>query len=346
MMERVLVVGPAWVGDMVMAQALFRRIKRLHPRVELHVVAPGWSLPLTARMAEVDSSHALDVPHGTFGFGARRTLGKSLAKALGDQRYDTAFILPRSWKSALVPFFAGAQRRIGYLGEMRYGLLTDPHPKPANLGQGPKPRTVDSFVALADQTAPTLRDDEWPVLSVSDEAKSSLKTLGIGAGESGFIAFCPGAEYGPAKQWPLGHFAELGRKLASDGFRIVISGSAKDTPAAEQIAGEIGTAAQSLAGKTTLGQAIDVLSLASGVVSNDSGLMHVAAALQRPTVALFGSSSELVTPPLSRTAVILSRELPCRPCFERTCPLRHLDCLTGLSPDRVADALSRAMLGR
>ncbi|MEM8878214.1 MAG: lipopolysaccharide heptosyltransferase II [Pseudomonadota bacterium] len=338
-MKRVLVVGPAWVGDMVMAQSLFKRIKRLNPDCVLHVVAPGWSLPLTDRMAEVDQAHALDVSHGVFGFGARRLLGD----ALKQYEFDTAFILPRSWKSALVPYFAGAWQRIGYLGEWRYGLLTDLHQKPQKPIDRPKPRTVDSFVALADAEEPVVREEEWPLLETRSDARSLLPELDLIDVDPGYIVFCPGAEYGPAKQWPLPHFAELGRQLVSTGRQILISGSAKDAPAAEQIAGEVGSGAQSIAGKTSLSQAIDVLSHAGGVVSNDSGLMHVAAALQRPTIAMFGSSSELVTPPLSNTAKTLSRQLPCRPCFQRTCPLHHLDCLNGITPAVAAEALSKAM---
>ena len=338
-MNRVLVVGPAWVGDMVMAQSLFKRIKRLHPDCMLHVVAPGWSLPLTDRMAEVDQAHALDIGHGTFGFGDRRRLGIALRR----HAFDTAFVLPRSWKSALVPYFAGASQRIGYLGEWRYGLLTDPRPKPPKPADRPKPRTVDGFVALAHADEPAVREDEWPLLETRGDARSLLAELGLADIEPGYIVFCPGAEYGPAKQWPLPHFAELGRRLAAPGHQILISGSAKDAPAAEQIADDVGSGARSIAGRTSLSQAIDVLAHAGGVVSNDSGLMHVAAALQRPTIALFGSSSELVTPPLSSTAQVLSLQLPCRPCFQRTCPLHHLDCLNGITPEAAARALSKAM---
>jgi heptosyltransferase-2 len=338
-MKRVLVVGPAWVGDMVMAQSLFKRIKRLHPDASIHVVAPGWSLPLTDRMTDVDRAHALDVPHGSFGFGARYTLGRALRK----HSFDTAYVLPRSWKSALVPFFAGAKRRVGYLGELRHGLLTDPRKKMAKPAGRPKPRTVDSFVALADSNEPTVRDEEWPLLETRSEAAGLLAELGLNDIAAGYVAFCPGAEYGPAKQWPLPHFIALGQELAKSGRQVLIAGSTKDAPAAEQIAAEIGCAARSIAGKTSLGQAIDVLAHAGGVVSNDSGLMHVAAALQRPTIALFGSSSELVTPPLSKTAQVLSLDLPCRPCFQRACPLKHLDCLNGITPAAAAEALDKAM---
>lgn len=333
---KILVVAPSWVGDMVMAQALFIRLHQRHPGLELDVLAPDWTLPLLARMPEVREAIANPFRHGEFRLGARYALGKSL-RARG---YDQAIVLPNSWKSALVPFFAAIPLRTGYSGEMRWGLLNDKR----KLDARGLPLMVERFVALANLPAAILQYPlPQPALSVDEIRRlATLAKLGLADGAKTAV-LCVGAEYGSAKRWPPHHFAELGRKLHDQGFQVWLAGSDKDAAAGAEAAHLGGGACRDLCGKTSLDEVVDLLASASVIVSNDSGLMHVAAALDKPLVALYGSSSPGFTPPLSPKAHIVSLNLPCSPCFKRVCPLGHLDCLMKLAPKRVLDEITLAL---
>lgn len=333
---RILVVAPAWVGDMVMAQALFMRLQQLHPGLELDVLAPDWTIPLLSRMPEVREAIPNPFRHGEFKLGARYRLGRSLRR----HGYDQAIVLPNSWKSALVPFFAGIPQRSGYRGEMRWGLLNDRR----RLDASKLPLMVERFVALAHAPGSALQVPlPLPALSVDESRRqATLAKLGLTASARTAV-LCVGAEYGPAKRWPPQHFAELGKKLHGQGFRVWLVGSAKDAEAGSEAARLSGGACLDLCGKTSLDEVVDLLASASVVVSNDSGLMHVAAALGKPLIALYGSSSPAFTPPLSRKARIVSLHLPCGPCFKRECPLGHLDCLVKLTPQRVLDEITAAL---
>lgn len=333
---RILVVAPAWVGDMVMAQALFMRLQQLHPGLELDVLAPDWTIPLLSRMPEVREAIPNPFRHGEFKLGARYRLGRSLRR----HGYDQAIVLPNSWKSALVPFFAGIPQRSGYRGEMRWGLLNDRR----RLDASKLPLMVERFVALAHAPGSALQVPlPLPALSVDESRRqATLAKLGLTASARTAV-LCVGAEYGPAKRWPPQHFAELGKKLHGQGFQVWLVGSAKDAEAGSEAARLSGGACLDLCGKTSLDEVVDLLASASVVVSNDSGLMHVAAALGKPLIALYGSSSPAFTPPLSRKARIVSLHLPCGPCFKRECPLGHLDCLVKLTPQRVLDEITAAL---
>ncbi len=328
---KILVIGPAWVGDMVMANALYQRLHQLHPGCELEVVAPAWSLPLLARMDEVQAAHALEVGHGQFGLGARWQLGKTLR----GRAFDQAIVLPRSLKAALVPFFAKAKVRTGYKGESRYGLLNDIRP----LDKSVLTQTVQRYVALGEARDATLPPPiPQPRLRVDTEAQAaSLERLGL---TPGAVAFCPGAEYGPAKQWPVGHWRALAEQLSAAGETVWLVGSDKDHAICAEIAEGL-TDVHNLCGQTRLVEAVDLLAAARAVVSNDSGLMHVTAAVGTPLVALYGSSTPDYTPPLTERARVLYRHLKCSPCFERVCPLGHTNCLTGIRVEQVTDALAR-----
>ncbi|MFN7086087.1 MAG: lipopolysaccharide heptosyltransferase II [Burkholderiales bacterium] len=331
-MRRILVVAPSWVGDTVLAQPLFALLNRRHPGLALDVLAPHWTLPLLARMPEVRRALPNPFGHGELKLAERRRLGMRLAS----EGYDQAIVLPNSFKSALVPFFAGIPLRTGYVGELRWGLLNDAR----RLDARALPLMVERFAALgvaAGEPLPRplpaahLKTDENSQLAL--QRKLALKT------SRPVVALCPGAEYGPAKRWPQQYFAELARHLGSRGCSVWLIGSARDAALGAAIAELSGGACINLCGRTTLDEAIDLLALARLVISNDSGLMHVAAALTRPLIALYGSSSPAFTPPLSAAAAILKLDLPCSPCFERECPLGHFNCMMQLTPERVLEAV-------
>ncbi|MEL7538477.1 MAG: lipopolysaccharide heptosyltransferase II [Pseudomonadota bacterium] len=324
MTRQVLVVGPSWVGDMVMADALFRTLAARGAVVD--VVAPGWSLPILERMPSVRRGFELKAGHGEFALGARRALGRKLRS----YEYEQAIVLPRSFKSALVPFFARVPMRTGFRGEMRYGLINDRRAfDRVRLDQ-----TIKRFVWLG--LAPGERlPDELPrpsLVPVADAVAATCARLDL-MPEPPTVALLPGAEYGPAKCWPLPHFRALAERLHASGANVWVLGSDKDREAGEFItAGGIG---RNLAGETALAEACDLLACCDAAVTNDSGLMHVAAAVGCWVVAIYGSSSPAFTPPLTDRATVMYRALDCSPCFQRECPLGHLDCLNGISPAEV-----------
>jgi heptosyltransferase II len=333
-MPRVLVVGPSWVGDMVMAQSLFKQL-RAQGANPVDVLAPAWSLPILARMPQVDKAVILPTGHGQLGLGVRW----QVAQTLRDAQYDQAIVLPGSWKSALVPALARIPKRTGFRGEMRYGLLNDLR----RLDPKTYPLTVQRFVALAKaEGAPLPEPFPFPMLEPAsvEERHALLLRLGLNPDQPA-IALMPGAEYGPAKQWPLPHFQALGAELLKNGFQVWILGSAKDAPAGQAIAASLKGPAFDLCGKTDLVQALDLLASCAGAVTHDSGLMHVASALDCPLVALYGSSSPEHTPPLSSRAAILFQGLDCAPCFKRRCPHGHTRCLADIRPPDVFETLMR-----
>lgn len=334
--ERILIVGPSWVGDMVMAHSLVQLLTKRNPDVVIDVLAPAWSGPLLARMPGVRDAIDMPVGHGELALAKRRQLGWDLRR-----RYDQAIVLPNSLKSALIPFFARIPRRTGWRGEMRYGLLNDLRV----LDKKRYPLMVQRFNALAfgrDFAQPI--PAPFPRLEVDAAAMPALlERFGLNLTRP-VLALCPGAEFGPAKRWPERHYGTVAAALVERGWQVWVFGSANDRAVAEALVGHAGNAAahcRILAGETALAEAIDLLSLATAVVSNDSGLMHVAAALARPLVVLYGSTSPAFTPPLAREVEVLSIPVECGPCFQRECPKGHQKCLVELGPDRVLDALDR-----
>lgn len=321
---------------MVMAQSLFRVLKDRAPEENIDVIAPEWSLPLLNRMQEVRQGIALSVQHGQLGLKKRWQLGKKLQQ----RQYRQAIVLPRSIKSALVPFFARIPIRTGYLGEHRYGLITDIR----KLNKDSHYRTVDRFIALgeprSDSMTVSLKSAFYPSLETNKQIDTTTVT-----DTAPIAALCPGAEYGPAKQWPAKYFAQLAGELIKDGWQVWILGSEKDRHVANQITEHLLTSGSTmpaytdhcsdLTGQTTLPEAIDLLARATVTVSNDSGLMHIAAATGCPVIALYGSSDPNFTPPLSENAKVLYRNLSCSPCFQRECPLGHLNCLKKITPIEV-----------
>ncbi|WP_456404086.1 lipopolysaccharide heptosyltransferase II [Thiolapillus sp.] len=335
MNNAILVVGPSWVGDMVMAQSLFRVLKSQHPEVAIDVLAPGWSLPLLARMPEVREGLEMPLGHGELALRRRWRLGRSL-----QGRYRQAILLPNSWKSAIIPWAARIPRRTGWLGEMRFGLLNDIR----KLDKSFLSMTVQRFVALAhapDVARPPSIPPPHLEVRAADVA-SALEAMQLQKpAAQRVLALCPGAEYGDAKRWPEENYGDLARRYVESGWQVWLFGSDKDRPVCDNIAARAGAGCENLAGRTSLAQAVDLLSLADAVVSNDSGLMHVAAALERPLVAIYGSSDPGFTPPLNARHEILSLGLDCSPCFKRECPLGHLRCLRDLSIEQVQTALEK-----
>jgi heptosyltransferase-2 len=325
-----LVVSPSWIGDAVLSHPLLARLKARDPSGAIDVLAPAWASAVYGRMPEVRRTIAFPFGHRVLDLAGRRRFARDLP------RYDRAIVLPGSLKSALVPWFAGIPVRTGWRGEMRYGLLNDMR----RLDDAALPLIVERFAALAQPAGEALeRPLPQPRLAI-DAARRDAAVAKFGlAGSAPVLALAPGAEYGPAKRWPARHFAAVASAYAARGFRIWLFGSAKDAPVTAEVARLAGVPAADLAGKTSLDEAIDLLSLAGRVVTNDSGLMHVAAALDRPMAAVFGSSSPEYTPPLSAKARVITLRLACSPCFKRECPLGHTNCLEKLEAGQVLAAL-------
>jgi len=330
-MEKILIIGPSWVGDMVMMQSLCMKLKQKDPDVLIDVVASAWSLPVLKRMPEVRHAITLDMQHGKFGFGNRWRLGKRLSS----EGYCRAIVVPRTFKSALVPLIAGIPIRTGYRGEMRYLLLNDIR----RLDKDRFTQTVQRYVALAlERELKATPSVSFPGLEVSVEGRDQLVAR-FGLKTVNLVALLSGAEYGSAKQWPPEYYAEVGTALSENGAQVVILGSEKDNLVGERIVSYSGGALMNLCGKTSLEEVVDLLSLCRVAVTNDSGLMHVAAAVGTRVIAIYGSSTPDYTPPLTDRASILCQRLDCSPCFDRECRFGHTKCLTGISPRQVLQQL-------
>ncbi len=328
----VLVVGPSWIGDMVMAQSLCMTLRQQCPEVQIDMLAPAWSLPVVARMNEVREGIESPFGHGVFDWPGRHRLGKSLR----DRAYDQAIVLPRSFKSSLVPFHAGIPLRTGYRGEMRYGFVNDMR----ELDRARLSSTVSRYVALGMPADTALPDPlPYPRLRIDPENRdSAVARLGLDA-TGPVAAIVPGAEYGPAKQWPAASFAALARTLNRQGTAVWIFGSEKDRGLGDEIAASAAEGTVNLCGRTSLPDAIDLISIAGHAVTNDSGLMHIAAAAGTRVIAIYGSSSPEYTPPLTDRAEIVWLQLECSPCFDRTCRFGHYRCLNEITTQRILDAI-------
>lgn len=333
--QSLLIVGPSWLGDAVMMGALVERLKTTAPERRITVMTPPPLQGVVRRLPGVDDTLLNPFGHGALKLGERAAFGRSLKG-----RFDEAIVLPHSWKSALAPFFAGIRRRTGFVGEARYGLLNDAR----RLDEAALPRMVDRFCLLAEPRRGQRRPAAAPAPRLAVEPGEIARTLTRFGLErrKGAVALCIGAEYGPAKRWPIAQFAALARRLKSAGFGVWALGGPSDVAGGTELAARAPFVVD-LTGRTSLVEALHLIAASRAVVSNDSGLMHVAAALGRPLVAVYGSSSPEHTPPLSPRAAILREELPCSPCFARVCPLGHLKCLTSLAPERVFSALSDVM---
>jgi heptosyltransferase-2 len=336
MQNKILIIGPSWVGDMVMAQGLFKLLKKQMPDAIIDVLAPAWSEPLLARMPEIAASMIMPVGHGKLALRARYRLGKNLRA----KQYDQAFVLTNSFKSALIPFFAKIPKRTGWRGEMRWGLLNDVR----YLDKKNLPLMLQRYVALglpANAMHAVGWVDAWHPALFSSRAtqQAVLDKLQLPFPTQPVLVLCPGAEFGPAKRWPEEHFAAVANAKLAEGWDVWVLGSPKDAPVTQKILALTDNRCLNLTGNTSLQDAIDLLALATAVVSNDSGLMHIAASVNKPVVALYGPTTPEHTPPLGAQTRVLRTHLNCQPCKQRVCPLTHHLCMRDLTAPIVLNAL-------
>lgn len=339
---KILIIGPSWVGDMVMSQSLYITLKKQHSDAIIDVMAPAWCKPILERMPEVNQAIEMPFSHGQFSLLARIKLGRSLRAS----QYQHAYILPNSAKSALIPFFANIPNRTGWKGEMRYGLLNDLRPNKKSFQY-----MVERYVALA-HPKKTMQDSTSlgglskqpiPALFVDTHIQELTRQKYELTDQRPIVGLCPGAEFGPAKRWPDEHYAKVAEEMVQRGYQVWIFGSAKDQETTDKIHQQLSLTAQQhshrLSGKTSLIEAVDLLASCTTVVSNDSGLMHIAAAVGCKVVALYGSTSPEYTPPLAKKVSVLHTDIECRPCFKKECQFGHLKCLTELSVERVLQVM-------
>jgi heptosyltransferase II len=332
-MPKILIVAPSWIGDCIIAQALFKALKQQSYTID--VLAPSWTQDVFEFMPQVDRTIPNLLNHGQLQLLRRWQLGLELRQ----QRYHRAVVLPNSWKSALIPWVAKIPRRTGWLGELRYGLLNDYR----RLNKKSLPLLVQRFLALgADPSEPML---EWrncrPEFQVDPVRQANTFKKFDLMWDHPVLALCPGAEFGSSKRWPARYFASVAQQKLHQGWRVCLFGSTHDASCAHVIQRETNNQCIDLIGKTTLREAIELLAGVQIVVTNDSGLMHVASALNKPVIALYGSTSAQFTPPLTDLRNILTLNLDCSPCWKRECPLGHHHCLELLQPEQVLEAMNR-----
>ena len=321
---------------MVMVQSLFMALKHQDQDNIIDVVAPAWSSPVLARMPEVRRTIEVDIAHGKLQLAERIRVGRSLRG-----QYDQAIVLPRSFKSALIPYFAKIRQRTAYRGEMRYGIVNDMRRLDKELAC----KAVERYVSLGEQPQRPAQfsNVRFPRLRV-DEGKRHQAALRLAVSETKpSIALMPGAEFGPSKRWPAKYFGELAAMFGRDGFEVYVFGSSKDYAIGEEVVAFSRGSATNLCGQTSLEEVIDLISLTKIAVTNDSGLMHIAAAVGRPVVAVYGSITPDYTPPLTKTAEIQYLDLECSPCWQKQCPYGHYNCLRNLEVGRVYQGANKLL---
>jgi heptosyltransferase-2 len=330
----ILLVPYLWIGDFVRCHSVVKQVRQRFPGRPIDMLASTLCAPLTDYMPGVRKAVVVDLPRSRLALGQQ----KALAERLKREGYGTALIMPRTWKAALAPYFAGIPERTGFVGEARFLLLND-----LRYGEKRLPRMVDRCGALALPPEAKLPAD-WPLpeLKVSrEETEAWRQKHGLDADHRPVVALAPGA-VGPAKRWPKEYYAELVRKLLAEGFAIWILGGPGEKALAADIAG--GTQARDLTGND-LREAILALACATAAVSNDSGLLHVAAALGTPSIGIFGPTSPWHWAPLNPLAgtIETATKLDCRPCHKPVCRLVHHRCMRDIAPDQVISAVQRTL---
>jgi heptosyltransferase-2 len=332
--KKILIVGPAWLGDMIMAQALFKVLKN-NSDCRIDVVAPAWSSPILARMPEVFKTITIPIKHGELALGTRRRL----AKQLRNEKYDQAIVLTNTWKSALLPFWAKIPLRTGWLGELRWGLLNDVR----YLNKKKLPTMMQRYVALAyPRGAEIPTTQPMPMLAVAPAlVQTSLNKFQLSVQNKKIMALCPGAAGGTAKRWPEQYYMQLAQAKIKDGWEIWLFGSEQDAPVTANIQQQLAKNCQNFAGKLQLAETVDLMSVVNVVISNDSGLMHMASSLNKYLIAIYGATSPKFTPPFGQHAKIVTNNLSCSPCFKKECPLKHHQCMHAITPEQILELLKK-----
>ena len=341
-MQSILIIAPNWIGDAVSTQPLLANLKVLYPDSKINILASNWVAPVYRACSEVHEVIEAKFEHKKLQWNLR----KEIAKEIEAKNYQACFVLPNSFKSALIPWLANIPFRIGYRGELRFGLINLALDNPSKVN---RPPMVEHYLVLSQ----LLKDDESipldkfvPKLNVSGAAKQQVgqKLQDANINRDSIYAICPGAEYGPSKRWPTEYFAVLAQQLIKQNSnnQIILLGSKSDYSLAQEITSQskLVSNIHNWCGNTSLDEAIALIGMSKAVVSNDSGLMHIAAALQIPQVAIFGSSDPAHTPPLSDRAKIMWLNMSCSPCHKRVCPLGHLRCLKDILPEQVLATLN------
>jgi heptosyltransferase-2 len=340
-MHRILIIAPNWIGDAVMSQPFLAALQLNYPRAQIDVLATPWVAPIYRACEQIHEVIETPLEHKKLQWALR----KQIAQDLKTKSYQACFILPNSFKSALIPWLANIPFRLGYRGEARFGLINFALPNPSKIQ---RPPMVERYLDLADllghENPENSENSPAPKLQISSEiihaTRDKLEHANIN--QNSLYVFCPGAEYGITKRWPAESFAELAKKVLAQNAQaqIILLGSQNDHHLGQIIAGQDSGRIHNWCGQTSLEEAMAIISLCNTVVSNDSGLMHIAAALHKPQISIFGSSDPQHTPPLSNKAKIIWLNLPCSPCHHRECPLGHLKCLKEISPEQVFNSLT------
>ena len=331
--SRILVVAQAWIGDVVLSQILYALLKRQQPDTPIDVVAPRWAGALLGRMPQVSRHIDLDVRHGQLGLWQRWATARRL-----NAQYQQAIIIPRSLKAALLPWAAGIRERVGFEAGIRNVLINDPRPRPSDI--------LTRMARLASPDSVDPDSIPWPRLEVDPEQTTdAFQQRGMDPSEP-VIGLMPGAAYGRAKEWGAAPFAQLAATLTEHGNRVCVVGTSRDRPLGETIARVAPERVINLCGETTLDQAVHLISGLAVAVCNDSGLMHIAAAVNTPVVGIYGPTSPDTHPPLADARNIFSARTLCSPCHRRTCPYGHHACMTRITPEQVCEAILSLLPGR
>ncbi len=310
------------------------------PECQIDVLCSPWVGPIYRACPAVRTVIERHFQHGALQWSLRR----STAQELKNRGYDMAFVLPNSLKSALIPWLAGIPKRIGYQGEFRFGLINASLPNPSRQARTPMMEHYARLIQGAFGRATDLQNLPQPHLTMDatllEWASHKIDTIG----GTPYYVFAPGAEYGPAKRWPTTQFAQLANQILQNdpGAKIVVLGSQSDQTLGQEILQSTNQSDRihNWCGTIPLNQSMALIAQCKSLISNDSGLMHIGAALSIPQIAIFGSSNPKHTPPLSKQAKVIWLGLECSPCYQRTCPLGHLNCLNQIDSNRIYSMLT------